>query len=109
MPQASNSWKPSLLSALTRLALAVAVPIRAAEPETYPVPTQADADLVAALKTAAATHQPGILDFGGQCCPYRQALDIHFCDAKIGREDQYPAMVSRFEIAIAKDVPALAE
>jgi hypothetical protein len=109
MPQASKSWKPSLLSALTLLALAVAVPICAAEREIYPAPTQADADLVAALKTAAATHKLVNLDFGGDCCPFRQALDIHFRDAKIGRADQYPDMASRFEIAISKGVLALAE
>ena len=54
---------------------------RSAGREIYPEPSQAKADLAAALKTAAETHKRILLDFGGNWCGDCQVLDIYFHDA----------------------------
>ena len=48
--------------------------------DIYPDPSQAKADLAAALKTAAATHRRVLLDFGGNWCGDCQVLDIYMHD-----------------------------
>src|SRR5476651_881234 len=48
--------------------------------DIYPDPSQAHADLAAALKTAAATHKRVLIDFGGNWCGDCQVLDIYFHD-----------------------------
>ena len=91
--------------------------------DIYPDPTQAKADLAAALKTAAATHKRILLDFGGNWCPDCQALDIYFHDAanrplleanfvlvhvNIGHMDANLDIAQQYEVPLHKGVPALA-
>ncbi len=95
----------------------------AADHTIYPDPSQAGADLAAALKTAAATHRRIILDFGGNWCPDCQVLDIYFHDAtnkpileanyvlvhvNIGRMDTNLDLAEKYGVPIDKGVPALA-
>jgi thiol:disulfide interchange protein len=53
---------------------------RSAGRDIYPDPSQAKADLAAALKTAAAAHKRILLDFGGNWCPDCVVLDSYFHD-----------------------------
>ena len=55
----------SCLPFITLLAFAASSTSLAAMPDIYPEPSQAKADLAAALRSAAATHRRVILDFGG--------------------------------------------
>jgi thiol:disulfide interchange protein len=106
------------LFALAALLAVGALPARAASREIYPAPAQAKADLAAALKTAAATHQRILLDFGANWCPDCQMLDLYFHDAanlpileknfilvhvNLGREDANLDLVQQ-----KKGIPALA-
>jgi len=89
----------------------------------YPDPSQARADLAAALKTAAATHRRVLLDFGGNWCPDCQVLDIYFHDARnkplldanfvlvdinIGHMDANLDLAEKYGVPLGKGVPALA-
>ena len=89
----------------------------------YPDPSQAKADLAAALKTAAATHRRILLDFGGNWCGDCQVLDIYVHDARnqpildasfvlvdinIGRMDANLDLAEQYGIPLRKGVPALA-
>jgi thiol:disulfide interchange protein len=109
---------PSLLLALCLFAVC-----QAGERVIYPEPQQAEADLAAALKTAAQQHRRVILDFGGNWCPDCQALDIYFHDAanhpilessfvlvhvNIGHLDENTELAKRFQVPLNKGVPALA-
>lgn len=91
--------------------------------EIYPDPAQAKDDLVAALKTAAATHKRILLDFGGNWCGDCQVLDIYFHDPtnrpileanfvlvhiNIGHMDQNLDLAQQYEVPLNKGVPALA-
>jgi thiol:disulfide interchange protein len=121
--------RPGFMVLLTALVAAVAsllvpaAPLAAAEREIYPAPEQAQADLDAALRTAARTHKRVIVDFGGNWCPDCQALDIYFHDAdnaplldahyvlvhvNIGQKDANLDIAARYHIPIDKGVPALA-
>jgi thioredoxin 1 len=105
------------------LAIASTLSSRAAQPDIYPDPGRAKADLATALQTAAATHRRVILDFGGNWCPDCHVLDLYFHDAvnkpileanyllvhvNIGRRDQNLDIAERYQIPLAKGVPALA-
>jgi thioredoxin 1 len=96
---------------------------RPADRTIYPDPAQAQADLDAALKTAAATHKRVLLDFGGNWCGDCQVLDIYFhnqqnqpilesnfvlVDINIGHMDANQALAERYGVPLAKGVPALA-
>ncbi|MGA3009329.1 MAG: thioredoxin family protein [Terracidiphilus sp.] len=96
---------------------------RSAGREIYPDPSQAKADLAAALKTAASTHKRILLDFGGNWCPDCQVLDIylhnpanlHILEANyvlvhvnIGHMDENLDIAERYQIPLEKGVPALA-
>lgn len=96
---------------------------KAALPDIYPAPAQAQADLSAALRTAADTHRRVILDFGGNWCTDCHVLDIYFHDAanrplldagyvlvhvNVGRLDQNLDIAERYAIPLKKGVPALA-
>ncbi len=96
---------------------------RAAGRVIYPDPSQARADLAAALETAAATHKRILLDFGGNWCPDCQVLDIYFHDAvnrpilesnfvlvdvNVGRMDANLDLARQYGVPLAKGVPALA-
>lgn len=91
--------------------------------EIYPNPSQAKADLAAALKTAAATHKRVLIDFGGNWCGDCQVLNIYFhdpanlsilesnfvlVDVNIGHMDENLDIAKKYEVPIEKGVPALA-
>ncbi len=91
--------------------------------DIYPDPSQARADLAAALKTAAATHRRILLDFGGNWCGDCQVLDIYFHDARnrrildtnfvlveinIGHMDANLDIAEKYGVPIKRGVPALA-
>ena len=91
--------------------------------EIYPDPSQAKADLAAALKTAASTHKRILLDFGGNWCGDCQVLDIYFHNpanlrileanyvlvhVNIGHMDANLDIAERYQIPVEKGVPALA-
>lgn len=118
----------SLLKTLKLIAVAAllalgSASVRPATPDIYPDPTQARADLAAALKTAAATHKRILLDFGGNWCGDCQVLDIYFHNPanrpileanfvlvhiNIGMKDANLALAKRYGVPIDKGVPALA-
>lgn len=96
---------------------------RSTNREIYPDPSQAKADLAAALKTAAQTHKRILLDFGGDWCGDCQVLDLYFHDAKnlpileanyvlvhvnIGHMDANVDIAEKYGIPLHKGVPALA-
>ena len=96
---------------------------RSAGREIYPDPSQAKADVAAALKTAASTHKRVLLDFGGNWCPDCQVLDIYFHNpanrriletnyvlvhVNIGHMDANLDIAARYQIPLEKGVPALA-
>jgi thioredoxin 1 len=108
---------------LAGFAILMAASVRPAGRDIYPDPSQAKADIAAALKSAAATHRRVILDFGGDWCPDCQVLDIYFHDARneplldanyvlvpinIGVEDANLDIARQYGIDIKKGVPALA-
>jgi thiol:disulfide interchange protein len=112
----------SYILAAVLLAAAV-LPAGAADRIIYPEPGQAQADLSAALKTAAASHKHVIVDFGGNWCGDCQVLDIYFHDAgnkplletnyvlvhvNIGHMDQNVAIAEHYQVPLKKGVPALA-
>jgi thiol:disulfide interchange protein len=117
-----------LLKTVKLLAFAVLLALsagtaRSANREIYPAPAQANTDLAAALKTAAATHKRILLDFGGNWCGDCQVLDLYFHDPKnlpileanfvlvhinIGTMDANLDIAQRYDVPLDKGVPALA-
>lgn len=108
------------LAAVLVLSLSSAL---AANHQIYPDPSQAKADLAAALKTAAATHKRILLDFGGDWCGDCQVLNIYFHDAtnrpildanfvlveiNIGQMDVNVDLAEKYGVPLHKGVPALA-
>jgi thiol:disulfide interchange protein len=96
---------------------------RSAGREIYPDPSQAKADVAAALKAAASTHKRVLLDFGGNWCPDCQVLDIylhnpanrHILEANfvlvhvnIGHMDANLDIAARYQVPMERGVPALA-
>jgi len=96
---------------------------RSANRVIYPEPSQAKADLAAALKIAASTHKRILVDFGGNWCADCQILDIYFHDpanraileanyvlvhVNIGRMDANLDIAQQYGVPIEKGVPALA-
>jgi thiol:disulfide interchange protein len=116
------------LKTIKLLALAVLLAVaagtaRSAERDIYPDPAQAQADINAALKTAASTHKRVLLDFGGNWCGDCQVLDIYFHNAQnrpileanfvlvhinIGHSDANLDLAQRYGVPLEKGVPALA-
>ncbi len=111
------------LLALAVLLAVAAGSARSAERDIYPDPAQAQADINAALKTAAATHKRILLDFGGNWCGDCQVLDIYFHNAQnlpileanfvlvhinIGHSDANLDLAQRYGVPLDKGVPALA-
>lgn len=95
----------------------------AASRDIYPDPSQAQADLAAALKTAAASHKRVIIDFGGNWCGDCQVLDIYFhqapnqalleknyvlVDIDIGHMDKNVDVAQKYDVPLKRGVPALA-
>jgi thiol:disulfide interchange protein len=112
----------ALLLAMSILTLSP-VAARGANREIYPDPSQAKADIAAALKVAAQTHKRVLLDFGGDWCPDCQVLDLYFHDEKnrplleagfvlvhvnIGHMDTNLDIAQQYEVPINRGVPALA-
>jgi thioredoxin 1 len=111
-----------LFSMVAAVAL-TAGPALSANRDIYPEPTQAKADLAAALKTAAATHKRVIIDFGGNWCGDCQVLDLYFHNPEnrpilesnyvlvhvnIGRMDENVDIAEHYGVPLNKGVPALA-
>jgi len=112
--------------ALPFAVIATAIPSsQAAVREIYPAPEQASAELAAGLKAAAAQHKHVIIDFGGNWCGDCQVLDLYFHDpankplldanyvlvhVNIGLTgiDRNQNIAERYQIPLAKGVPALA-
>lgn len=100
-----------------------AIAVYGASRVIYPDPSQARADLAAALKTAATTHKRVLIDFGGNWCGDCQVLDIYFHDnanraildsnfvlvhINIGHMDENVDLAQRYKVPLEKGVPALA-
>ena len=115
-----KSLKLFSLAALLLLGIGLA---RSAGRDIYPDPSQAKADLTAALKTAAATHRRVLLDFGGNWCGDCQVLDIYFHDPQnkplldanfvlvhinVGHMDANVDLAQRYGVPLERGVPALA-
>jgi thiol-disulfide isomerase/thioredoxin len=111
-----------ILTLVTVLAMAV-LPALSASREIYPDPSEAKADLAAALKTAAATHKRVIIDFGGNWCGDCHVLDIYFHNPEnlpilesnyvlvhvnIGHMDENVDIAEHYGVPLKKGVPALA-
>ena len=94
-----------------------------ADREIYPDPSQARADLTAALKTASATHRRVLIDFGGNWCGDCQVLDLYMHDSKnqplveanfvvvhvnVGHIDANLDLAEKYGVPLHKGVPALA-
>jgi len=105
------------------VALTFAAAARPAAPDIYPGPGAANAEIAAALHTAAAAHKRVILDFGGNWCPDCLVLDRYFHDARnqpivkanyvvvhinIGHMDANVDLARHYGIPLKKGVPALA-
>jgi thioredoxin 1 len=110
-------------AALISLIVLAGSPARSAQPDIYPAPEQASADIAAALKSAAASHKRVILDFGGNWCTDCHVLDLYFHDAangpllaanyvlvhvNIGSRDANLDIAARYQIPLDKGVPAIA-
>lgn len=114
---------PPALAALAAVwALAVSWPAIAL-PDIYPAPEQAQADLSAALKQAAAQHRRVIVDFGGNWCTDCHVLDSYMHDStnqplvdasflvvhvNVGRIDRNLDIAERYGIPLKSGVPAIA-
>ena len=94
-----------------------------ADRDIYPDPSQARADLTAALKTASATHRRVLIDFGGNWCGDCQVLDLYMHDNKnqplveanfvvvhvnVGHIDANLDLAEKYGVPLHKGVPALA-
>ena len=107
------------------LALACGLSLAAQEwaRDIYPPPQQAQADLSAALRRAAAGHKRVLVDFGGNWCgdckvldyylhqPQNEALlkkNFELVDVNIGEFDRNVAMAERYGIPLKRGVPAVA-
>jgi len=124
MPRTRKLIRFSLFTAMAAILFSVvAVSVQAADRVIYPAPEQAQTDLDAGLKAAAASHKHVIVDFGGNWCGDCQVLDIYFHDpankpildanyvvvhVNIGRMDQNQQIADRYQVPLKKGVPALA-
>ena len=101
----------------------VAAATQAAHATIYPDPSEANADIAAAIKTASATHKRILLDFGGDWCGDCKVLDIYFHDAtnspivaanfvvvhvNVGHLDVNQNIAEKYQIPLKKGVPAMA-
>jgi len=96
---------------------------RSAGRDIYPEPSQAKADIAAALQTAAQAHKRIILDFGGNWCGDCQVLDLYFHNPRnlplldanyvlvhvnIGHMDENQDIAAQYKVPLGRGVPALA-
>lgn len=113
----------ALASLLALSACKARPPAQIVSQNIYPDPSQAQADLAAALQTAAATHKRILLDFGGNWCGDCQVLNIYFhdpsnlpilqkdyvlVDINVGHLDANVDLAEKYGIPLHKGVPALA-
>ena len=104
-------------------ALFTPTPAESAARDIYPDPSQAKADIAAAIKAASAGHKRVLLDFGGNWCgdcivldmylhnpENRPILDANFVlvHVNIGHMDVNTDIAARYKIPLEKGVPALA-
>jgi thiol:disulfide interchange protein len=124
MPRTRKLIRFSLFTAMAAILFSVvAVSVQAADRVIYPAPEQAQTDLDAGLKAAAASHKHVIVDFGGNWCGDCHVLEIYFHDpanrslleanyvlvpVNIGHEDANLDIAARYGVPVAKGVPALA-
>ena len=80
IPSRMNAWRFVSICALVLVLSPFAA--RGSNRELYPDPSQAKADIAAALRVAAQTHKRVLLDFGGDWCGDCQVLDLYFHDEK---------------------------
>lgn len=100
-----------------------AVGANSASREIYPDPSQARADVAAAIKQASATHKRVLIDFGGNWCGDCQVLDIYFHNEQnrpilesnfvlvhvnIGHMDENVNLAQKYKVPLERGVPALA-
>jgi thiol:disulfide interchange protein len=115
-----KTMKLFTLAVLFSLAVGTASPTNR---EIYPDPSQARADIAAALKTAAAAHKRILVDFGGNWCGDCQVLDIYMHNpsnlpileanfvmvhVNIGHMDENLDIAKEYEVPLERGVPALA-
>ncbi len=118
-----KSIKLIALAGLLGLAACKANPPAPVSRSVYPDPSQARADLAAALKTAATSHKRVLLDFVGNWCGDCMVLDLYFHDAanwpilksnfvlvdvNVGHYDANLDLAQKYGIPLNKGVPALA-
>ena len=117
---------PALAGSLLALALAPALPAAAQflpNKNLYSETANANADISAALVRARNEHKRVILDFGGNWCGDCQVLDIYYRQSPnaeiiannfilvhidIGHMDKNVDVAKKYNVPIAKGVPALA-
>ena len=112
----------NLLTPIAALVLIVGA-ASAANRDIYPDPAEANTDIAAALKSAAASHKRVIIDFGGNWCGDCQVLDIYFHNPQnrpilesnyvlvhvnIGHMDANVEIAEKYGVPLSKGVPALA-
>ena len=91
--------------------------------DIYPDPSQAKADIAAALRVAATGHKRVLLDFGGNWCGDCIVLDMYLHDPEnrpileanfvlvhvnVGHMDENTDLAARYRVPLNKGVPALA-
>jgi thiol:disulfide interchange protein len=91
--------------------------------QIYPDPSQAHADIAAALKVAAQTHKRILLDFGGDWCGDCQVLNIYLHDEKnlpllkagfvlvhvnVGHLDVNLDIAEKYQVPVQRGVPLIA-
>src|SRR5450755_4095382 len=116
-----NAWQIVRIFALV-LALSP-FPAQGSNRELFPDPSQAKADIAAALTTAAQTHKRVLLDFGGDWCGDCQVLDIYFHNPQnlpvleanfvlvhinIGHMDINQDIARHYQVPLDRGVPAVA-
>lgn len=113
------------VQALVLAAMLVLTPgsARCAGSRIYPDPEQAQADIAAALRDAAATHRRILLDFGADWCGDCKVLDVYLNDGtnkplidagfvvvhvNVARFNANLDLAEKYEIPLKRGVPALA-
>lgn len=91
--------------------------------DIYPDPSQAKADIAAALKAAAAAHKRILIVFGGNWCGDCLVLDSYFHDpanlhlletnfvlvhVNVGYRDTNLDIAEKYQIPLSRGVPAIA-
>ncbi|HEX3096633.1 MAG TPA: thioredoxin family protein [Usitatibacter sp.] len=86
--------------ALRSFALAALLPLAAHAAPIYPDPSQAAADISAALREASATHRRVLVDFGGDWCTDCKVLDAYL------KQPENAALVAKHYVVVHVNVGA---